>query len=402
MVEGSPGEIWKDVAGWEIYYKISNKGRLVSKVTGKMKKPIKSRSRDTVNNLQYSLVCSIDGKKYQRVKHAARMMYEAFIGKVPDGYQVGIKINHPCHLENVVIIQAGSVRQLYTNEPTDMGLQIGDLYRGSIIKAIDKYYIEVNTSQRGRVNSPHYMLTCSCSKCGEELKIQYNSAHKQNEVLLCGRCKSLGTRDNFKYQIGDKIGEGVLIIGDKDNKGRYLCKCLKCNKEFRGNVKNIHRLKVSSCGCYTYDQGSTCKDLGIGTKHPLYGVYRRMIGRCYTENPKDRNYGSYANKKVAYNGVGIRVCNYWRDSFRHFVEWALKNGWADGLVIDRIDSRGDYGPWNCQWITIQNNIIKSNTYDVEYKKDPEIAQQREEEYYKKRDEWLKEMEALGYSEEEVL
>lgn len=37
MIEDSPEEIWKDVVGWEVYYKVSNKGRLISKVTGKMK-----------------------------------------------------------------------------------------------------------------------------------------------------------------------------------------------------------------------------------------------------------------------------------------------------------------------------------------------------------------------------
>lgn len=76
--------------------------------------------------------------------------------------------------------------------------------------------------------------------------------------------------------------------------------------------------------------------------HKLYKVYTNMMERCYYK--KDKSY-------PIYGGRGISVCSQWRKDRVGFIEWALKNGWKDGLEIDRIDVNGNYTPDNVRFVT---------------------------------------------------
>lgn len=61
---------------------------------------------------------------------------------------------------------------------------------------------------------------------------------------------------------------------------------------------------------------------------------------------------------------------------RAFKKWALENGYADNLTLDRIDVNKGYSPENCRWVSMevqQNN--KRNNRLITYKgKTQTIAQ----------------------------
>ena len=116
-----------------------------------------------------------------------------------------------------------------------------------------------------------------------------------------------------------------------------------------GNVANVKGIylrsgETKSCGC---SKGRRPPKHGL-SKHPLYGVYYSMLGRCY--NPSNKRYKTYGAR-------GIGVCEEWRGEtgFVNFYSWAISNGWSrtkDSRTeqsLDRLDNNRLYSPDNCKF-----------------------------------------------------
>lgn len=132
-------------------------------------------------------------------------------------------------------------------------------------------------------------------------------------------------------------------IGKQKRKTRYfLCKC-DCGKFKEVSFSHLNSGKTKSCGCSKTNKHFIKHGL---TNHKLYGVWSSMKQRCYDEN-KDR----YKD----WGGRGIKVCSIWKIDFLSFYNWAVNNGYYDGLQIDRIDNNGNYSPKNCHFVTAKEN-----------------------------------------------
>lgn len=137
----------------------------------------------------------------------------------------------------------------------------------------------------------------------------------------------------------------------KRNKSREILiesTCSDCGEKryLQNRPENIARTRCASCAA-----------IGRGFEHgltqsPIYKVWSAMKQRCI--NSSDEAY-------PIYGGRGITVCSEWIESFPPFFTWAMTNGYAKGLQIDREDNDGNYEPSNCRWVVPTVNARNRST-----------------------------------------
>lgn len=160
-------------------------------------------------------------------------------------------------------------------------------------------------------------------------------------------------------------------------KALYECEC--------GNIKELFISAVKRGNTYGGTKScGNCRFNVRGLKHglsnnPLYKIYSGIRARCYNEKA-----GNYSN----YGGKGVKMCEEWINNPQSFIDWAIENGWQEGLQIDKDKKAIEkglkpllYSPEMCSILSDKEN--KNNRLDnhiLEYNGDKLTLTQMAEKY----------------------
>jgi len=141
------------------------------------------------------------------------------------------------------------------------------------------------------------------------------------------------------YQIASQFGVCNVTIWNMLNEFNIPTRTLSESRI--GGANPMYGIRVYGKDNANYRHGDS--------RTRVWKIHSGLKSRCY--NPNDTAYKYYGAK-------GIKMCDEWRNSYPAFRDWALANGYADNLVIDRIDNNKGYSPDNCHWITNLENLRK--------------------------------------------
>ena len=165
--------------------------------------------------------------------------------------------------------------------------------------------------------------------------------------------------------IGKRFGSlTVLEKTDERRNGEVVWKCVcDCGRHFfpkTSGLMNGRNIRCHECAQEVAMQKAKArrKHGGAGTR--IYRIYYGMRGRVTNSN---------RNRYKDYGERGITITDEWlgEHGFEHFRDWAMANGYADNLTIERIDVNKGYCPENCTWIPLSEQCNNTRrTRRIEY------------------------------------
>lgn len=156
----------------------------------------------------------------------------------------------------------------------------------------------------------------------------------------------------------------VSVKGKVVSHRRALYRC-KCGNEKDLAINSVNTGCIKSCGCLLINFKTSNITHGMANT-PLHAVWCRVKARCLNKN---------SPAYLKYGARGVKMCDEWVNSFEAFANWAINNGYKEGLHLDKdiiaIKSGLEpnlYSPERCQFVSPETNALyKRNSAIVDYK-----------------------------------
>lgn len=144
-------------------------------------------------------------------------------------------------------------------------------------------------------------------------------------------------------QYGDLLVLELVERGSKTSRWKCQCKCGSVIIVRANNLRSKAKPQKSCRPCGTKRSNAAARKHGHRGAAPstTYRSWQAMITRCEWEPSI-----GWSN----YGGVGVSVCEKWRQSFQAFLDDMGER--PAGKTLDRYpDKAGNYEPGNCRWAT---------------------------------------------------
>jgi len=179
----------------------------------------------------------------------------------------------------------------------------------------------------------------------------------KHQTTRSASCVGFLIRERGKVAAPGQTFNRLTILGHQFKLGTHwkaVVQC-ECSKVAVVNVCALATGHTRSCGCVGDESRRAtgrARKVHADDTRSLLNVWRTMRARC--TNPKNEKYATYG-------GRGIRILQEWL-TYSAFRDWALSNGWVQGLTIERKDVDGNYEPGNCTFIPMSRQARnKTNT-----------------------------------------
>ncbi|PGK52211.1 hypothetical protein CN918_30950 [Priestia megaterium] len=139
---------------------------------------------------------------------------------------------------------------------------------------------------------------------------------------------------------GQVFGKLTVLKRVGSNKHKQVIYSVQCSCEdqtvFDVVANDLRKGQTVSCGCKRRPHGLS--------RSKLYRAWTNMKNRCDREND------------ISYKNYGARGITYTKEwaQFIPFRDWALANGYEDGLSLERKNVNGHYEPSNCTWVQLSD------------------------------------------------
>ena len=146
---------------------------------------------------------------------------------------------------------------------------------------------------------------------------------------------------NFKMKVISDLGMKKPTENYYKKVRMALFECTNCKTHFEAVVTKKAETQLYCKSCLGTSNKKSNRD------HKLYKIWADTKAKLKCTN----------SHRVAYLDKGISMCDEWSNNYDAFYEWAINNGYTEGLTIDRIDNDGNYEPSNCRWVTYSVQIV---------------------------------------------